>query len=239
MNLFTIRSINKFFVALFFISIVNTNAQGLSASIGADIVSRYIWRGIDINATPNVQPSFALSAAGFELGFWGSYTISNLTLGTDEIDAYLSYSFGTEAGDFSILLTDYYFPNAGTRLGKFEDGGGAHTLEIGFGYGGPASFPISLFAGYNFYNDPGNNVYFEFDYPFSVSDIEFNFFVGGTIGSKDNPAYYGSDGFAIINVGISGTKEVKVTDDFSIPLTTGLIVNPKVDIAHLVFGISL
>ena len=87
-------------------------------------------------------------------------------------------------------------------------------------------------------NDPGNNMYFEFGYPFTISEIDFGLVVGGTTGSEDNPGYYGSDEFALINVGISASKEVKITEDFSLPLSSSFIVNPKADIAYMVFGCS-
>ncbi len=227
-----------FLAALMTLTTFAVNAQSLTASAGADFVTRYIWRGIDINNTPNIQPAVAFGLAGFELGFWGSYTLSNQTSTKDEIDAYLSYVFSTDAGDFSLLLTDYYFPNAGVRLGDFDDGSGAHTLEIGFGYSGTEKFPINLVFYYNFYNDPGNNTYFEVGYPFVVSDIDFSAFVGGTTGSEENPGYYGSDDLAIINVGISASKEVKVSDNFSLPLSSTFIINPNVELAYFVFGVG-
>ncbi|MBN1300132.1 MAG: hypothetical protein JW995_02865 [Melioribacteraceae bacterium] len=229
-NLFMV----KILLILFFALSGLTAAQELRASAGADLVSRYIWRGIEINNTPNIQPSIALGAGGFEIGLWGSYTLSNQTFATDEIDLYLSYGFSTDAGDFVFLLTDYYFPNSGTPLGHFQDNGGAHTLELGAVYNGPVSFALY----YNFYNDPGNNIYFEIGYSFAVSGIDFGLIAGGTSGSKDNPVYYGSDGFALINLGISVSKEVIVTDKFGLPLSASFIVNPNDDIAHLVFGCS-
>ncbi len=211
------------------------SAQELSA--GADIVSKYMWRGLEINAVPNIQPSLSFSSSGFNVGFWGSYSFSADTAGVtyEEIDTYLGYTFTTESGDFGLLLTDYYFPKAGFKLGNFDsDGMGAHTLELAASYSGP----VSVLVAYNIYNDPGNNVYFELGYDTSIGDTEFKFFVGGTTGSKDNPVYYGSDNFAIINVGVTGSKTIKVTDSFELPVFTTFLFNPKVDSGYLVFGFS-
>lgn len=232
------KSFLKIVVSILFLSVVTSSAQSFSASAGADFVTRYIWRGLDINNTPNIQPSIAFGVSGFELGFWGSYTLSNQTAATDEIDAYLSYGFSTDAGDFSLMVTDYYYPNGGVRLGDFDDGAGAHTLEAGIAYTGTEKFPISLSFYYNFYNDPGNNNYFEVGYPFTVSEIDFSAFVGGTTGSEENPVYYGTADLSIINVGISASKEVKVTNDFSLPLSASLIINPNIEIAYFVFGVG-
>ena len=53
---------------------------------------------------------------GLSLGAWSSYTLSNQTTNTDEIDLYLGYALETDAGEFSLLLTDYYYPNAGKNI---------------------------------------------------------------------------------------------------------------------------
>ena len=45
--------------------------------------------------------------------------------------------------------------------------------------------------------------------------------------------------FAITNVGISTSKEIKITDTFSIPLKATAILNPKTEQFFLVAGITL
>lgn len=214
------------------LSFTNVNAQDVS--VGADIVSKYMWRGLEINKAPNIQPSISYSNGGFEGGFWGSYTLvkSGADVAGYEIDGYLSYSFG----DFGLLLTDYYFPDAGTKIGKFDgDGVGAHTVEIGASYSGP----VSISAYYNLHNDIGNNMYFEIGYSTAVGDVGLDFVIGGTPGSEDNPGYYGPTSFAIINIGITASKSIKVTEDFELPVFTSFILNPQVEVAYMVFGISL
>ena len=37
-------------------------------SLGADLVSRYIWRGKDFGNSPAIQPNVAFSVAGFKIG---------------------------------------------------------------------------------------------------------------------------------------------------------------------------
>lgn len=228
--------INAILILTFLVSFNKTAAQEIS--VGADIVSKYIWRGLEINKSPNIQPAIGFSSSGFDIGFWGSYSIDNYDA-TDaysyEIDGYLGYTFTTEAGDFGLLLTDYYFPNAGIKIGKFDgDGIGAHTIEIAASYSGP----ISILAAYNVHNDIGNNMYFEVGYSTSVGDVGLDLFVGGTPGSEDNPVYYGADSFSIINVGVKGSKTIKITEDFQLPVSTAFIINPKAEIGYMVFGIS-
>jgi hypothetical protein len=46
-------------------------------------------------------------------------------------------------------------------------------------------------------------------------------------------------GFDICNIGISTSKEIKITDDFSLPVSGAAILNPSYEAFHIVVGISL
>jgi hypothetical protein len=85
-------------------------------------------------------------------------------------------------------------------------------------------------AGVNLMNDDDNSMYFELGYSFSFIDV----FVGA-----GNGLYLTSDSkFNLVNVGISKSKEVKITDSFALPISASLITNPDAKQVHLVFGIS-
>ena len=43
----------------------------VEASVGADLVSGYIWRGQDLGGV-SIQPSLGIAYKGFSLGAWGS-----------------------------------------------------------------------------------------------------------------------------------------------------------------------
>ena len=241
----------KHFKKLLFILIVFFSgfafSQNLEVNLGADIVSRYLWRGLNVNDAINIQPSLSLSVSGLSAGFWGSYSLSDKILDNEfdqEIDTWIGYEFGFENGmSISAVVTDYYFPLAGIKWGNFNnyddpDGVGAHTVEAGLSISGCESFPVTLSGYINVYNDAGNNTYFQLDYSPTVAEIPFDFFIGAAGGSADNPGYYGTENFNVINVGIGASKSVKVTDDYSIPVSVTFIVNPKEEISYLVFGLS-
>jgi hypothetical protein len=238
------KNITFIFLIIGFLIGINLQAQEkFEIEAGTDIVSRYNWRGIDFGNSPAFQPSLSANYFGFQLGVWGSYTFNETASVSDEIDSWLSYSFNINSVSISAILTDYYFPNSGLRFGNFNnfddtDGAGAHTLEFGLSIGS-ASFPLSLSAYYNFYNDAGNNAYFQLDYNFNVNNYGLNLFCGATPGSKDNPAYYGSDKFNVINVGVKATKSIKITDNFDLPVFVVYGMNPRVDQAFMVLGITL
>ena len=216
---------------------------------GVDFYNRYLWRGLDIAATPSIQPSLSIGSGGFEFGIWGAYTLSNNNSASDEIDFWLGYTIPMNNGaSVQLLATDYYFPNAGVDFFNFNDydamiddtlpDPGAHLFEIGLSFTGPESFPITLSGYMNIYNEAGNNTYFQVDYPVMIGETELGLFCGATGGSKDNPDYYGADAFSIINVGVTTTKDLKVSETFSLPLTVSFIVNPKAEVSHLVVGMT-
>jgi hypothetical protein len=241
-----IYQLKKIFVIILICLSGISFAQNLSLSVNADLVSRYIWRGINVNDAFNIQPALTLSVSGFSFGFWGSYALTNnLDYNSygQELDTWLGYNFAFENGiSISAIVTDYYFPNAGIPWGNWDnyddpDGPGAHTIETGLLLKGPNAFPISLSGYVAVYNDEGNNTYFEASYPATVAEVALNFFVGASAGSEENPIY-GTENFNVINIGVKASKSVKITEDYSLPVFTSFIMNPRSEIAYLVFGLT-
>ena len=121
---------------------------------------------------------------------------------------------------------------------NYENGGqGAHWVEPLLAYSGPPAFPISLYAGMMVHNDPDHSLYAEASYPISLEgDVEIGLAVGASV---KNSAFYGTDGFGILSLGLSGTKTLKVTETLSIPLSVTYILNPNAKTDFLIFGVSL
>lgn len=233
---------------------INT-AFGQEVSVGADIVSRYVFRGEDLGAnSPSIQPDIEFNMDGFKAGFWGAYSFSNSNA-LDEIDIYAAYSVDiAETGSISLGITDYINPNNGIKLGNLNnyddlEGPGAHWVELIAEYTGPESLPISLLFGMYLYNAENNPIYFQVGYTTSIKDIELNAFIGCTNGDDalydedgdgnvDYTGYYGVEKFSIINVGFTASKSIKITDSFSIPLFGSVILNPATENMYYVLGVS-
>ena len=222
-------------------------AQDLSLNAGADIVSRYIWRGLNVNDAINIQPALSLSVSGFSFGFWGSYSLSNNSsedIYGQELDTWIGYNYAFENGmSIGAIVTDYYFANAGIKWGNFNNyddpnGPGAHTIETGLLLRGPNSFPLSLSGYILVYNNAGNNTYFQMDYPVTVAEVPLNFFIGAAGGSEEDPGYYGTEKFNVTNIGVKATKSVKITEDYSLPVSVTFLINPRAEISYLVFGLT-
>lgn len=206
-------------------SATTLNAQeektGPSFTAGADFYSNYVWRGSKLGTGPAFQPSVKFIAGGFTAGVWGSFDAA----GYAEADPYISYSFPF---GLSLGVTDYYYPNAGGSL--FSDSTNAFELNAGFTKGG-----FSLSANYILNEAPvpasaGADMYFQAGYAFS----KFNVFVGAGDG------WHTSDGeFGLCNIGLGTTKEIKLSETFSVPVTGQVIVNPEKEQLFLVVGFSL
>ncbi len=218
---------------------VNLNAQKKDSltqvTAGADLVSRFVWRGTDFGGSPSIQPYIEAEIYGIILGAWGAYTINNP--GAQEADLYISY---TIADLITVGLTDYFYPDDKPGLmDYFSDS--THTIEFN------SSFSIGNFsfsANINLVNDDENSLYFEAGYSFGMLDL----FVGAGNGAytiesavpdydpvtDPDPA----DEFMIVNFGFSATKNIKVTGSYSIPLYVNFIVNPYTRTPFLIFGIT-
>lgn len=208
---------------------------------GTDIYSRYIWRGLDFGDAPAFQPSLSYTTGGLTFGAWASYEFPTTGTTYAENDLYAFYTYTTQSvGSFSALFTDYYFPSAGIPFGYYrpttDNPVAAHTLEGGLSYSGKEKFPISLAFYTNLSNDPDNSTYIQAAYPFSVEDATLTL-SAGYVPSKS--AYYGTTKGGLINLGVTASKTVAVTDKFALPLTVSYISNPTQDKTYLVFGLSL
>ncbi|MCW3804429.1 hypothetical protein OM074_02265 [Marinilabiliaceae bacterium D04] len=213
-------------VILLFAIVLAATAAKAQFSVGADLVSRYVFRGLDYGNGAALQPTIEYSTGGFAIGAWGSY---GLTAGSfTEADLYLSYGF-----DFglSLGLTDYYYP--GTDWTNFEDKNSAHAIEFNLGYetGG-----LSLAGNYMLNNSEDNagaengTKYFEAGYSFDNLDI----FIGAGDGWHSM-----SGDFEVVNIGIGTSKEIKFSESFSLPVFGQAIVNPNTEQFHIVVGLSL
>lgn len=82
----------------------DTIVPNYSFDFGSDIVSRYVWRGINLSESPCIQPYFEFSYKHFILGSWASYSVAKEPF--QEVDLYVKYK--TRFINFSIC--DYYNP---------------------------------------------------------------------------------------------------------------------------------
>ena len=215
-----------------------TRAQEIETTIRGDIVSSYILRGQDLGSVA-VQPTFGVGYKGLSLTAWGSYGLTNPD-DTKEFDLTLAYT----SGGFNIGITDYWFsvgldPDA--RYFKYDAHGTNHVFEANIGYDfGFASLQwYTNFAGNDGYNKDGKRAYssyLEANVPFKLATVDWTATAGVVPFSTTS---YGTTGFAVTNLALKATKDIKVTDSFSIPIFAQVVGNPCSQKAYLVLGFTL
>jgi hypothetical protein len=235
-NVYDFKAIQLSAVLMFgFLLSLNAQEQG-KFDVGADLMSRYVWRGSDYANSPSIQPYANYSIGGFKAEVWSAFST---TVDYQEVDLILSYQIEET---FTIMLTDYFFPNGTNFNNKYfefgEDKTG-HILEGTLAFEGTTVFPLSASVNYNFYGaDPDNSWYFELGYSGVHRQLNYDLFIGAT---PDKGIYMpdGSDGFNVVNVGATLTKQIRITDHFSLPVSGSLVVNPQAENIFFVFGVSL
>lgn len=219
-------------VLVFLATMITHTEVSAQFSLGVDYQSRYVWRGFDFGNSPSIQPELTFTTGGLEIGAWAAYATNGDPAGT-EIDWFASYTFETSAGDFSLFVTDYTFPDDPVRyLSK-----AAHYIEVGASFASEFSNGLGYYlsGGVFVHNDDDNSVYGEVGLEFDVEDVAITLFGGF---SPIESAVYGNSTFSFINTGLSASKEVKITDFVSFDVSSSLIANPHAETMFFVFGIS-
>lgn len=212
----------------------------VSFSINADIVSRYIWRGLPLSLSPNIQPYASISSGNLTIGTWASYGLSSPYA---EIDLSVAY----DLGPLTLALNDYYNEDETTLnlndYFHFRSSGNSvspHAVEGSVTFNATDYFPVSITAATFFLGndrDEENNKYYstyiEASYTLSLNDYEIRFMAGGT----PMEGYYAGKA-ALVNVGFTASREIKITDAFTLPASLSLVVNPDANDIFLVFGLT-
>lgn len=204
----------------------------VEASVGADLVSGYIWRGQDLGGV-SLQSSASVAYKGFSLEAWGSVGFESKD--DKELDLTLGYS----TGGFSVSVTDYWF-NGGPGYFHYGARNTAHVFEgqIGYDFGLLAINWYTNFAGADGVNKEGDRAYSSYlslVAPFSLGGLDWTAEIGATPWATD---FYGSNGFAVCDVSLGANKEIKITDSFSLPLFVKATWNPRTEGAYFVAGLS-
>lgn len=208
----------------------------VETTIGADIVSQYIWRGQELGDV-SLQPTLGIAYKGLSLTAWGSVGLSNKD-NTKEFDLTAAYT----TGGFHIGVTDYWFNTPNERYFAYSAHETSHVFEANVGY----DFEIASlnwytnFAGNDGVNKDGKRAYssyFEANVPFKLASCEWTATIGAVPYAT---SFYGdANGFAVTNIGIKATKDIKVNDHFSIPIFAGITANPSTEKTFFIFGVSL
>ena len=226
-------------IAMGLVMSMTTLAQDeVEATISGDIVSSYIWRGQDLGNV-SLQPTLGVGYKGLSLTAWGSVGLTDAA-DTKEFDLTLGYS----AGGFNIGVTDYWF-NAGldpeNRYFMYDAHGTNHVFEatVGYDFGFASLQWYTNFAGNDGVNKDGDRAYssyVEANIPFQLASVDWTATAGAVPFATD---FYGTTGFAVTNLALKASKDIKITDSFSLPVFGQVVANPCAQKAYLVLGFTL
>ena len=211
-------------------------------TVSADVVNQYIWRGQDLGNV-SLQPTLGIAYKGFSLTGWGSVGLTDVN-DTKEFDLTAAYTIG----GLNIGITDYWFNKVAGgdpegRYFKYDAHSTNHVFEANIGYDfGVASVQwFTNIAGNDGTNKDGKRAYSSYAevvVPFKFAAVDWTA-TAGAVPFATTSYNTWTSGFAVCNLSLRATKDIKVTDTFSLPVFGQISANPRTQNAYLVFGVTL
>lgn len=205
-----------------------------------DVVYPYLWRGIRYYGDKVAfQPYMGYAVTDkLSVGVWATTNFSNAADAYNEFDWSIAYQITPIV---KVMLSDYYWPatknNPDWERSSYFDysEGSAQSLDLSVLFdfsdkGIPLDFQWNTFIGGGDYKyDADGNVdgrafssYAEVGYTHTIEKIGVDIrpFVGAAV---INGGYYGTDangepGFTFSNVGVNVAKEIKISENYSVPV---------------------
>jgi uncharacterized protein (TIGR02001 family) len=127
------RWFKSLWIALGILLCAQGSLLAADATVGLDVNSAYVWRGITFNDGMVFQPSLDVTKGGFGLNVWGNIDGSDYDDQLDsgefsEVDLTASYGFDFEPMDITIGYIEYLYPTT-------EDTGSLGTREVFASFG--------------------------------------------------------------------------------------------------------
>ena len=236
MKYFDIKKVGALALGLMAFAPAAMAQDKVETTVAADVVSQYYWRGQDLGNV-SLQPTLGIGYKGLSLTAWGSVGLSKWD-DTKEFDLTAAY----DVGGFHVGITDYWFNTGDGRYFHYDSHSTAHVFEANVAYDfGPVALSwFTNFAGADGNNKDGKRAYssyVEATAPFKLGGCDWVAAVGAVPYAT---SFYGdANGFAVTNVSLKATKDLKITDSFSVPVFAQVAANPSNEKAYLVVGFTL
>ena len=195
----------------------------ISVETEALVVSKYIWRGLEVNEDPVLQPSLTVAYGGFSFNIWGNMDLTDF--GEDEciytsdcesragqfteIDLTLDYSHSFDKFTLGGGIISYQFPN-------WDESEDTHEVYVAMSYDCLLAPALTIY--YDFDEVDGFYANFSVGHSFAIND-KVGVDLSGNIGYGDsdyNIAYFGVDDRALVDVNCSIALPFQVTDKITI-----------------------
>lgn len=225
----------------------------VEATVGADFVSHYVWRGQDRGGF-SIQPDATVSWKGLYAGMFG-----NAGFDADDVKE-IDLTLGYRRWGFNIGVTDYWQTgiDENDRYFYYDARKGPHQYEGNIGYTCKyfelQAYTIFWGNDYKISGDQAYSTYIELGIPFNLGGAKWDLKAGVTPFESAGTAvetelstipnnsvkrvvkYYDyADSFSCISASLRVTKELDL--GFSkIPVFAELNANPYMRTAHCIFG---
>ena len=248
-----------FALALAAITFMPVSAQDkVTATASADLVTRYMWRGIDM-AGVSIQPELNLAWQGLSLDIEGSNPLEK-DGGVQDLNVTLGYSlYG-----FNIGVTDYWTADVDPRNRYFYYGGETecpHQLEANIGYtckyGSLQAYTMVYGNDFKIDGNRAYSTYIELSVPFKLGGLDWDVRAGVTPFESAGTTYeevvttatgkrvtytrgdwmYG-ESFTCNMASLRATKELEFKH-FNVPVFVELHTNPYLQRANIVLGVAI
>jgi len=209
----------------------------VTLSVGADLVSSYLWRGQECGGF-SVQPSATVTfnKPAISIGAWASAELFQKggdALNMTEFDLSLTWN-PIEA--LTIGVTDYYF-HGGGYFGKWNfSESSSHSLEANlaydFGFMGLGWNTVLAGQDLGVNGKRAYSTYVEVSAPWKLGGVDGSAAVGASLW-EDAFTLIGTEGFKVCNVSLTANKEL-----FKVPFYGQIVYNPACDKVYFAVGVS-
>ncbi|MCH8567015.1 MAG: hypothetical protein LAT67_02070 [Balneolales bacterium] len=212
-------------------------AQELSVDPGATITSRFIYRGLDLGSSPQVQPMVGFNYGNFNFSLWASHPLASTPDGDDykEVKFWMNYTIDLDS--FSITPQ---FENHFNANGDITEGDN-YWWQASLRFAGKGDVAPDFLVGYAFSTADGaeDTIYLEAGVNFSVGNTGLRPFISGQYSDEGGFVDLGYEGDFVINqVGLGLSRSLKISDSISVPVGVLFAMNPKTERAFAAFSIS-
>lgn len=221
-------------VLLIIVGMNTARAQDkVEADLTVDFVSSYIWRGMDLGGAA-LQPELSVGWKSLSLSASGN---AGITDNLRELDLTLSYTIG----GFSLSVVDYWSDTEGKRYFDYKPESTEHSFEgaIEYDFGPVKASWQTIFAGSDYQETDEKRAfssYLEISAPFRLGSLEWEATVGMVPWASD---YYETEGFSLNCLSLMASKDIQITEKFSLPFYAKLIANPTSRKFYFVAGFTL
>ncbi len=191
----------------------------ISVGVDAELagVTKYIWRGMEVNKDFVLQPSVTAKVGSFSFNTWGNMDTTDYGKEAGygdqsgrftEIDLTLSYSYSYELLNFTGGIINYSFPNTGLSS--------TYEAFVALGLGTILSPTLSLY--YDIDNIHGLYGNFGVSHSFEISkEVALNLSSSIGYGSSDfNEGYFGNSNGGLVDFNLGANVTFALNKHFKI-----------------------